>query len=305
MHSVLVITGPTASGKGSLAFELAQRLGGEIVSMDSMKVYRELDIVTAKPDTERRRKVPHHLLDIVDPDDDFSTGDYLNRLESTLSDLRARSVQPLISGGTALYLKAYIEGFRDGPPADWEFRRRLLEEAELYGVTVLHERLQAADPVAAGKIHCADLRRIVRALEVCSQTGQRASEEWTWGSQTAEKPCPVRLFGIAWERPQLYERINQRVERMVEQGLFDEVERLIRRQPPLSRSAAQAIGYKEFLERDEQRLPDVVERIQQGSRRFAKRQMTWFRKFPIEWVPAGADPDPARWADEVLSRFTK
>lgn len=306
VRPVVVITGPTASGKGALAFELARRLDGEIVSMDSMKVYREMDVATAKPSPRRLEEVRYHLVDFVDPGVDFSTGDFLRLAEKTVEDVRGRGRQVILAGGTALYLKGFLEGFRDGPPADWELRRRLLAEAEQRGAAHLHQQLEDLDPEAARGIHPADLRRVVRALEVVMKTGRPASEHRDWG-KGVPRSYPVRVFGIAWERQQLYERINQRVELMVTRGLFDEARRLVRREPPLSRSASQSIGYKEVLEGNAHGLSEseMTVHIQQATRRFAKRQLTWFRKFDIEWVPAGQSPTPARWADDVIARLAR
>jgi tRNA dimethylallyltransferase len=306
VRAALVITGPTASGKGALALELARRLGGEIISMDSMKVYREMEVATAKPSPARLREIPHHLLDFVDPAVDFSTGEFLRHLDETIEDIRRRDRQVILSGGTALYLKGFLEGFQGGPPADWELRARLLAEAEQSGAARLHRRLGDLDPGAAGRIHPADLRRVVRALEVVMKTGRPSSEDRDWGKRTVARPYPVRVFGIAWERERLYERINRRVERMVGEGLFDEARRLARREPPLSRSASQSIGYKEVLEGAASGLSEseMTAHIQQTTRRFAKRQLTWFRKLAIEWIPAGEDPAPARWAEEVIRRLT-
>jgi len=304
---VVVITGPTASGNERLAFELAQRLDAEIISMDSMKVYREIEIATAKPPPEHVSKVRFHLLGFVDPHEEFSTGAYLEHLEMTLRELRSRRQQPIVAGGTALYLKGFLDGFRVGPDADWELRNALLKQADAEGVDALYRRLQREDPVAAEKINPTDLRRIVRALEICDKTGRRASEAWTWGqsgdSSVNNRPeRRVELFGIEWERPLLYARINRRVEAMVRKGLFEEAERLATRKPPPSRSAAQSIGYKEIVDGMARGLSraEIAARVQQGSRRFAKRQMTWFRKFPIHWISARESEDPRVWADEVL-----
>lgn len=303
-----VITGPTASGKGEVAHRLARRTGCEIICMDSMKVYREMDVGTAKPSTRRRAEVPYHLVDIVDPEVDFSVGDYLERLEATLEDIERRGAAAVLVGGTALYLKACLHGFRKGPPADWDLRVRLKGIAREHGTEALHSRLAALDPKAAGKIHARDLRRIVRALEVLETTGQPISDGWDWDG-TATEPGPVpastRIFGLEWDRGQLYRRIDARVDAMVARGLFAEVERLSRRSPPLSRSASQSIGVKEVLAGHAAGLRDdeIITRIQQGTRRFAKSQLTWFRKLPVEWVPTAEGDDPDDLASEVLERL--
>ncbi|HVR72802.1 MAG TPA: tRNA (adenosine(37)-N6)-dimethylallyltransferase MiaA [Planctomycetota bacterium] len=298
----IVITGPTASGKGAVAFELARRLGGEIVSMDSMKVYRELDVATAKPPAECRSDVRYHLIDILDPGADFSTGEYLPLLVRTIEEITSRSRPVIIAGGTALYLKAYVDGFQSGPAADWALRGRLLEEGRALGASVLHERLQAVDPMAAAKIHVMDLRRIVRALEVLETTGRPISAAWGWSRPAG--PKRPWIFGLEWTRDALHARIDRRVERMVERGLFEEALRLQTREPPPSRSAAQAIGYKEIWEAAEgERREDIILSIQRRTRRFAKSQLTWFRKLPVAWLPQSGMPEPGAAAEEILRRL--
>jgi tRNA dimethylallyltransferase len=301
--STLVITGPTASGKGTLAFDVAKLCGAEIVSLDSMKVYREVDIATAKPLAARREAIPHHLIDIVDPDADFSIAEYLPRYHQTLLEIARRGRRAVIAGGTALYLKAIVSGMSLGAPPDWDLRRRLAEEAASVGVEALHGRLRAADPGAAARIDPADLRRIVRALEVIEKTGRRISGEWNWGAGPALSP-PGSIFAIERARSELYARIERRVDRMMEMGLLDEARRLYSRDPPLSRSASQAIGYKEIRAGLDAGLPDVeiAAGVKQATRRFAKRQLTWFRKLPIEWLEASDDLDPERAAIRVLER---
>ena len=300
----IVIAGPTGSGKGALAFELASRLGGEVISVDSMKLYREIDIATAKPSGDARRGIPCHLLDVLDPNEEFSVSDYITRLHAVLADLGRRGVQPILCGGTALYLKAFLEGLQAGPAPDWELREQLLLEAAQSGPEVLHGRLATLDPPAAEKIKPTDTRRLIRALEVFTRTGRRFSAGWSWS--LPEEPTPqARLFGLAWPRAELYRRIDLRVGRMVQRGLFEESRRLRGRKPPLSRSVAQAIGYKEILQGDAEGIgeAEVVENIRRSTRRFAKRQLTWFRKFPIEWLAAHEDSRPATLADEVLKRL--
>jgi|SoiMethySBSTD1v2_1073268.scaffolds.fasta_scaffold03374_7 tRNA dimethylallyltransferase len=303
----IVITGPTASGKGALGFELAARLGGEIISLDSMKVYREMEVGTAKPPASRRERVPYHLLDLKEPHESFSVGEYLPLLEEKLSEVAARKRPAILVGGTALYLKAFVDGFQAGPVANWQLRERLFDEAAQNGLEELHARLRAADPKAATKIHPKDARRIVRALEVLEATGTPISEAWAWGAE-AHRAGALRIFGVEWPREDLYARIDRRVERMVEGGLFEEALRLQQRTPPLSRCAAQSIGLKEIWRGVAEGRPraDIVAKVQQETRRFAKRQMTWFRKLPIEWLsPPAQDQDAAApaLADEVLRKL--
>jgi tRNA dimethylallyltransferase len=300
----VVITGPTASGKGAVAFALALRTAGEIISMDSMKVYREMDVATAKPPAERRARVAYHLIDIVEPHERFSTGEYLPLALRVIDEIRTRGKTPIVVGGTALYLKAFLEGFQAGPPADASVRSRLLDEAKLVGPEPLHERLRALDPVAALKIHPRDLRRIVRGLEVVEKTGRPQSEEWRWGEK-ASAPGFGRIFGLEWPREQLYARINERVEAMVARGLFEEAVRLEKRQPPLSPTALQTIGYREVWEGRALGTPDgdIIAGIQQSTRRFAKSQLTWFRKMPVEWIRPSSPWDAVTAAEEILRRL--
>jgi tRNA dimethylallyltransferase len=302
----LVLTGPTASGKGVVARELARRLAAEVISVDSMKVYREMEIGTGKPTRAECEEVPHHLIDIVDPDADFSVGEFLRRLEAVLADLARRGRGAILSGGTALYLKGYLEGLKSAPEADWGLRAELLEEAAARGPEALHRRLAALDPAAGSRVEPRDLRRVVRALEVAIRTGAPPSAGRRWGQGAARRE--VRgMFGILRERGELYRRADRRVERMVERGLFEEAEALSRREPPLSRSAAQSIGYKEILEGRIAGLDraEIIERIQRRTRQFSKRQMTWFRKFPLEWIEVQGDPEPAAVAGEVLARLAR
>lgn len=301
--AVVVLTGPSASGKESVALEIAERVGAEIVSLDSMKVYRELDIGTAKPDLETRRRVPHHLIDIVPPDVDFSTGDYLPRFEEAIAEIRSRGRLPLVSGGTALYLVAWLRGFAALPPANWRVRERLIAEADEEGAESLHARLATVDAAAARRFLPRDLRRIVRALEVWETTGRPLSSYWEWET-TAASSSDACLFGLGWERPELHRRIDARVLRMVESGLFEEAARLRDRVPPLGRSARQCIGYKEIFAGEAEGLDraTITALIQRNTRRFVKRQMTWFRKLPIEWIPLRGRLEPRAIAETVIER---
>ena len=302
---LVIVTGPTASGKGTLARALSERLGGEIVSVDSMKVYRELDVVTAKPTAVERRTHRYHLLDLRDPHEDFSVGEYLDELLPVLADIRARGRWAILCGGTALYLKAFLEGFEEGPPADWELRRELIAEAGARGVDALHDRLRQLDPAAAERIQRGDLRRVVRALEVVAKGGTTGNRGRTWKRVPPSSPYPI--FGIARDRERLYARIDERVRHMVERGLFEEIARLQKRTPPVGRSAAQCIGYKEVREglASDRPREEIAAAVQQASRRFAKRQLTWFRKFPVHWLAATAWSSPEEQADEILARLDR
>jgi tRNA dimethylallyltransferase len=283
-HNALVLTGPTASGKTALGIELALRMNAEIVSMDSMAIYRHMDIGTAKPTAAECSEVPHHLVDVLEPWESGSVAWWLDEAKRCVADIEARGKQALFVGGTPLYLKALISGLFDGPPADDELRRRLIAEAETHGSTALHQRLTIVDPLCAARIHPNDVRRMVRALEVFELTGKRMSD---WQTQWADsEPGAIASFPavlcVDLPREQLYSRINQRVEAMFAAGLVDEVRQLRASDKPLSHEAAQALGYKEifaFLD-GKATLAETIVQVQTRSRNFAKRQIAWFRHLP-------------------------
>jgi len=310
-RKALILTGPTASGKTELALELAERLNAEIVALDSMTLYRGLDVGTAKPDADERRRVTHHLLDVLDPWESASVAWWLERAAASCRDVEARGKRVLFVGGTPLYLKALLFGLFDGPPADAALRRRLSAEAERDGRAALHARLARVDPAAAARLHPNDVRRVVRALEVFELTGRPISDwqtQWSGdrgqesgvrsqgsgirGQESADgsglsslTPDSCLLTPVLWldlPRDELYARINARVERMVAAGLFEEVRALRGLPQPLSREARQALGYKEMFDVLDGKvsLAAAVARIQTRSRNFAKRQVTWFRHLP-------------------------
>jgi tRNA dimethylallyltransferase len=289
-RDALILTGPTGSGKSRLALALAERLGAEIVAMDSMTLYRHMDIGTAKPAPEERRRVPHHLLDVLDPWESASVAWWLEQAAACCQDIRRRGQRPLFVGGTPLYLKALLRGLFDGPPADAAVRRRLTEEADRHGRQALHDRLARIDPAAAARLHPNDLRRVVRALEVWELTGRPISAWQTqWaeariedlGSTRIEDRGP-RCLCLDLPRPVLYERIDARVGRMFAAGLVEEARALRRLEQPPGREARQALGYKEVFDHLDGRagLDETVRRIQTRTRNFAKRQLTWFRHLP-------------------------
>jgi tRNA dimethylallyltransferase len=298
----LILTGPTGSGKSTLSLELAERLKAEIISMDSMALYRGMDIGTAKPDATARRRVPHHLLDVLDPWESASVAWWLKEAAACVRAIELRGKQALFVGGTPMYLKALLRGLFDGPAADEAVRQRLFQEAEVQGGEALHRRLARVDPVTAARLHVHDLRRVIRALEVWELTGTPISH---WQQQWRRQPTPVSALPAATadsrpvlapgEKPhtfpvlvldlprtQLYARIDGRVKEMMDAGLLDEVRALRQLPRPLSREAAQALGYKELFEYLEGRCPldEAVTRIQTRSRQFAKRQLSWFRHLP-------------------------
>ena len=300
----IILTGPTASGKGSVAFELAKRMEASIACMDSMKIYREMDIVTAKPPQERRERCQYHLIDLIGPEESFSVGRYLPLLEGLLESETAAGRPLVIAGGTGLYLKGFLDGLVQGPGANWELRDRLTAEARESGSASLYARLQEVDPVAAAKLLPSNERRIIRALEFFESSGQPLGDSWKWKGSPRPREDTV-LFGLGWEREVLYARANERVLTMVEQGLFAECEGLLSRQPPPGRSASQCIGLREIregLEAGDSRGA-IIETIQKNTRNFIKRQLTWFRKMDVEWLPAGGELEPARVAEAILARL--
>jgi tRNA dimethylallyltransferase len=241
------VTGPTASGKTATGVELAQRLNAEIISLDSMAIYREMDIGTAKPTVEQRATVPHHMIDILEPVEEFSVSDYLRRVHSIIADIVSRGKIPLVVGGTSLYLKAMLRGLFEGPAADWEFRKEVEKEVETIGIEALHKRLSFVDPLSADKLHPNDTRRIIRALEVYRATGTPISHfQMQFDEGRAADAC--RVFVLSWPRPDLHMRIDERVEQMFEAGLIEEAEMLLDKYGELSRTAMQAVGYQEAFD---------------------------------------------------------
>jgi tRNA dimethylallyltransferase len=300
----LVLTGPTGSGKTQLGLELAERLGAEVVSMDSMALYRGMDIGTAKPTPEERRRVPHHLLDVLDPWESASVAWWLAQATRWCDDVRARGKRVLIVGGTPLYLKALLRGLFRGPPADAELRGRLAGEAEADGPQALHDRLARVDPAAASRLHPNDLRRVIRALEVWELTGRPISSwqgQWRDQPSSAGQPGTPTCLWLDLPRADLYARINARVERMFAGGLVAEVRALQALPRPLSREAAQALGYKEVIGHLEGRasLAETVALVQVRTRNFAKRQVTWFRHLP-ECRPATRELTAALWCPTII-----
>jgi tRNA dimethylallyltransferase len=294
------LTGPTASGKTPLGVALAERLGGEIISMDSMAIYRRMDIGTAKPSAAERARVPHHLVDLLDPWEEFSLADYLRAAYEVLGGIAARGRRGVFVGGTPLYLKALLRGVEGGPPPVPELRARLEREAAERGSASLHERLRQVDPASARRIHPHDLRRLVRALEVFENTGVPPSAAQVHFDRP---PLPrVPVLAIDLPRPELYRRINDRVAGMIAGGLVGEVQALLRLERPLSRTARQALGYKEVIEHLEGKrtLAETSALVQRRSRQFAKRQLTWLRGIPeCRLVPAHEAGDAAALAARI------
>jgi tRNA dimethylallyltransferase len=270
--------GPTATGKTAAALCLARRINAEIVSLDSMSLYREMDIGTAKPTREQRALIPHHLIDILQPHEEYSVAEYLHATEAACREIVGRGRIPLFVGGTGLYLRAVLRGVFEGPAADRDVRRALEQELEREGSPALHRRLQRVDPVTAARVPPADSRRIIRALEVHQLTGSPISEL----QRHAPLPSDLRPRHVYWLHPPrawLHERINGRVLQMVRGGLVDEVRKLLAAPQPLSRTARQAVGYAQMIEHlaGRRSLEHAIAEMQTATRQFAKRQHTWFR----------------------------
>jgi tRNA dimethylallyltransferase len=243
-----------------------------------MSVYRGMDIGTAKPSPAERALIPHHLLDIVDPSQDFSLAEFVTLAHETVRDIRSRGREVLLVGGTPLYLKSLLRGLYQGPPPDWEFRRAIEEEIKQVGLGSLRERLEMVDPLSAQKLHPNDQRRMIRALEVYRLTGQPISHQQVQ-FEDGQPPGQCKVFCLAWPREELHQRIDARVERMFAAGLVDEVRQLLADYGSLSRTASQAVGYREVLEHlhGKFKLAAAVERVKHATHQFARRQETWFR----------------------------
>ena len=295
-----VLTGPTASGKTALSLRLALRHGCEIVCMDSMQLYRGMDIGTAKATAEERQAVPHHMLDILEPWESYSVTRYVEDAAACCEAVRARGHIPLFVGGTGFYLRAMRHPMAMGDTAGDPALRAELEAraAAPGGREALHAELAALDEVTARRLHVNDSRRVIRALEVCRLTGKPFSQQTPTGG---EAPIPCRVAALAMPRETLYARINLRVEQMIADGLVDELRALLARGVPEDCQSMQALGYKELLPvlRGERGLDEAIALIQQGTRRYAKRQMTWMRREEdVRWVnPLDGD------AFEQLERF--
>lgn len=293
-NSLAVVLGPTASGKTALAVELALALGGEVVSADSMQIYRGMDIGTAKPTEQEMRGVPHHLIGILDPGEQFSVADYANRARKVIDEIISRGKLPILAGGTGLYIQAIVDNihFSEEAESDPALRNRLKELAEKNGNEAVWEQLLRLDPETAKSLHPNNLGRVIRAIEVYTVTGKPISEQV---NESRKEPCPYQVcqIGLRYiDREKLYGRINERVRLMMQDGLLEEAKRL--REESLAGTAGQAIGYKEFNEyfSGDCSLEDAIQRLQQGTRHYAKRQLTWFgRDERIHWVSPDALPE--------------
>jgi tRNA dimethylallyltransferase len=288
MKPVVAILGATATGKSAVALAVAEALGGEIVNADALQVYRGFDIGTAKPTAEERARVPHHLLDILEPSERFSAGEFARRARRVLAEIGERGSLALVVGGSGLYLRALLEGISPVPPGDPALRRRLRRRLEHEGLPALEAELAERDPATAARLAAGDTQRVLRALEVVLTSGVPLSR-WIERQPFGDQRLPALKIGLTLPRTILYDRIAARVVRMLDRGWLDEVEDLLKRGVEANLPAFQAIGYRQLVEhlRGEASLEEAVEEITRQTRRFAKRQETWFRKEPeVVWVQA-------------------
>ncbi|MBI5675314.1 MAG: tRNA (adenosine(37)-N6)-dimethylallyltransferase MiaA [Nitrospirae bacterium] len=295
-NTVIILLGPTAVGKTGVSILLAKALKTEIISADSMQIYRHMDIGTAKPSPTELSEVPHHLINILSPDESFSAGLFRDKAVKFINELHKKNKIPLIVGGTGLYIKTLTRGLFEGPSADWKMRDELMAAEHSCGKGHLYEYLKRLDPEAAKKIEPNDVRRIIRAIEV-SLKDNRISEFQK--SATTPEPYNFIKIGLTRERKELYRLIDERVEKMMRDGLLEETERLFKLNP--SATALQSLGYKEIGSSiaGEVSLDEAVELIKRRTRNYAKRQMTWFRKEPdINWVDVSGITD----ADGILAK---
>jgi len=298
------LTGPTASGKSAAALCLAQHLKAEIISLDSMAVYRGMTIGTAKPSLADQQSVRHHMIDIADPAQDFSVTEFVRLAHDAAADIVARGLIPLFIGGTGLYLRSILRGMYEGPEADWDLRNRWEKDALSHGPDWLHAQLAERDAVTAQRLHPNDMRRMIRAIEVYELTGKPLSEA------QHHQPVPVseRPACVVWLHPPrswLHERINHRIDQMMQEGWLEETRQLLHAESPPGRTARQALGYQELIQYLEGKisLPVAVAQIKISTRQFAKRQHTWFRNLeectPLEMT---GEESAVKLAERILSR---
>jgi tRNA dimethylallyltransferase len=301
---LVAILGPTASGKSALAVTLAQRFDGEIVSCDSVAVYRHFEIGTAKPSQQQRALVPHHLLDVAEPGEPFTAGEYSRRARAVIQEITKRGKLPIIVGGTGLYLRALLEGLFPGPERSEELRERLRARVEQRGSAHLHRILQRLDPSAAGKIHANDAAKLIRAIEVCLASRSRMTE--LWQQRDPLRGYRILRIGLSPDRQMLYERINARAQQMFDHGLVEETKALVDRYGGRKNATAlDSLGYRQagqFL-RGELSREQAIAAAQQGHRNYAKRQMTWFRREPaVHWVDGfGDEAEVEKEAAELIT----
>jgi tRNA dimethylallyltransferase len=303
---LVVILGPTASGKSALAISLAGRFSGEIVGCDSVAVYRNFEIGTAKPSREDRARIPHHLIDVAEPGEPFTAGEYARQARAALIEIAGRGNLPIVVGGTGLYLRALLDGLFPGPQRSEELRERLRTRASERGPGYLHRLLLRLDPAAAAKIHPNDAPKLIRAIEVCLATRAPMSELWQQRGRDPLRDFRVLRIGLNPPREKLYDRINQRAAQMFDDGLIAETQSLVQRfGDARTITPINSLGYQQALQhlRGELTLSQAVAAAQQGHRNYAKRQMTWFRREPnVTWLNAfGDSPGITEQAARLIS----
>ncbi|MCJ7617840.1 MAG: tRNA (adenosine(37)-N6)-dimethylallyltransferase MiaA [Desulfobacterales bacterium] len=299
--NIIVICGPTGLGKTSVSIELAIDFHGEIIGADSMQIYRYMNIGTAKPTLNEQARVPHHLIDIVDPDEPFDAAGFAKMAGEMIMKLHIDGVVPFVVGGTGLYIKSLVHGLSHAGPADKDIRKRLKESELLHGSGFLYEKLSKCDPEAAERIHPNDTFRIIRALEVYEATGMAISQ-YSKDHGFENRRFNVLKIGLHIERETLYERINQRVDAMIAAGLVDEVKMLLNRGYSEDLKSMQSIGYRHMIDFIKGRITweETVRTLKRDTRRYAKRQMTWFKADPeIVW----AEPEQLDYIKEMLQNF--
>lgn len=300
---IVVICGPTGIGKTDTAISLAEEFNGEIVGADSMQIYQFMEIGTAKPTPEEKARIPHHLVDIIPPDEPFDAARYEKMARKVISDLHERGKLPIVAGGTGFYIKALTQGLFDTIPHDPDIRRRLQEEAEALGGETLHQRLIACDPKTAERLHPNDTYRIVRALEVFEVTGKSLSTHHQ-DHQFGDRPFRQLNIGLTIPRETLYKRIDTRVDMMLQAGLLDEVRELLEKGYAPELKSMQSIGYRHMADFLHGRLnwEEAVRTMKRDTRRYAKRQMVWFKSVPeIHWLV----PDRLEEMRRLVGEFLK
>ena len=304
MNSIICIAGPTASGKTALAVELAKELGGEVVSCDSMQVYRRMNIGTAKPTPEEMQGIPHHMLDVAEPWEDFSVSRYCELATPIVEDILSRGKTAIIAGGTGLYMDSLIQGNAFAPFPSTGVRERLEAQADAEGMEAMLAWLRSLDPDSAARLHLSDRKRILRALEVYLETGETITAHNRRTQALPPRFRPLWLGLDFADRGELYRRIDLRVEEMLRQGLLEEIRELLASGIPPKCTAMQAIGYKEFVEAVQGSLPveQAVEEVKKSSRHYAKRQLTWFRRNKaLHWLTRRPDsPEILEAARQIL-----
>jgi tRNA dimethylallyltransferase len=302
---IVFIVGPTAVGKSAVALALAERLKGEIISCDSMQIYKEIEIASSKPTLAQRKRVPHHLVDVASVTEEFDVAHFSKLVNEAVKVAHGREAMPIVVGGSGLYMQILLDGIFEGKGKNEDLRQELKRTAEAKGVAFLYKKLVKVDPSAAAKMHANDERRIIRALEVYESAKQPIStlqknREGLWGKYA------VRLFGLRQDREELYARINSRVDAMFGEGLVAEINKI--KDLPLSLTAQHLIGVKEVLSylKGETSIDMAKDQLKQNTRHLAKKQMTWFRKEKrIDWIDVTSDNRPAQVAEKIMERLAR